>query len=83
MLTEVWARIVTCNTLQPQPQVHRRARRVISQPPPITPRLQENHHAAAAFRLLRNPELNFLQRMPRDKLARLRRLLIDMVLATE
>lgn len=28
----------------------------------------ENHHIAAAFRLLRSPDYNFLRRMPREKM---------------
>lgn len=43
----------------------------------------ENHHVAAVFKLVRIQEYNFLKKMPKEKLARLRRLLIDMVLATD
>jgi len=43
----------------------------------------ENHHAAAAFRAMRQRDYAFTRKMPREKSARLRRLLIDMVLATD
>lgn len=43
----------------------------------------ENHHVAAAFRLMRQGEYAFTRKMPREKLGRLRRLLIDCVLATD
>mmetsp|Transcript_34412 Transcript_34412/g.76444 ORF Transcript_34412/g.76444 Transcript_34412/m.76444 type:complete len:639 (+) Transcript_34412:160-2076(+) len=43
----------------------------------------ENHHVATSFKLLRHPDFNFVKRMPREKYLRLRRLLIDMVLATD
>ncbi len=42
----------------------------------------ENHHISAAFKLMRQKDYNFIKKMPRDKWVRLRRLLIDMVLAT-
>ncbi|GFR44852.1 hypothetical protein Agub_g6195 [Astrephomene gubernaculifera] len=43
----------------------------------------ENHHIAAAFKLMRQKEYNFIKKIPREKWVRLRRLLIDMVLATD
>jgi hypothetical protein len=43
----------------------------------------ENHHAAAAFRLLRCPELNFLAALSAAEQARFRKLVIDLVLATD
>lgn len=43
----------------------------------------ENHHISAAFKLMRQKEYNFIKKIPRDKWVRLRRLLIDMVLATD
>ncbi|KAG2445940.1 hypothetical protein HXX76_000543 [Chlamydomonas incerta] len=43
----------------------------------------ENHHIAAAFKLMRQKDYNFIKKIPREKWVRLRRLLIDMVLATD
>lgn len=43
----------------------------------------ENHHVSGTFKLIRNKEFNFLANMPKDKRLKLRKLLIDMVLATD
>ncbi len=43
----------------------------------------ENHHLAAAWSLLRHPDLNFLQDLPKMELLKLKKLMIDLVLATE
>lgn len=43
----------------------------------------ENHHVASAFSLLRRPEHNILGSMSRSERARLRKLVIDLVLATD
>jgi len=43
----------------------------------------ENHHLSAAFRILRNPECNFLHRMPLSQQQQLRKLMIELVLATD
>mmetsp|Transcript_19671 Transcript_19671/g.40067 ORF Transcript_19671/g.40067 Transcript_19671/m.40067 type:complete len:698 (+) Transcript_19671:290-2383(+) len=43
----------------------------------------ETHHIAAAYRILRQPECNFLYRMPNAQQAQLRKMVIDMVLATD
>jgi hypothetical protein len=43
----------------------------------------ENHHAAAAFSLLRKPEYNFLAALSKADQARFRKLVIDLVLATD
>ncbi|PNH07949.1 putative 3',5'-cyclic phosphodiesterase pde-1 [Tetrabaena socialis] len=43
----------------------------------------ENHHIASAFKLMRQKDYNFIKKIPREKWVRLRRLLIDMVLATD
>mmetsp|Transcript_55027 Transcript_55027/g.129775 ORF Transcript_55027/g.129775 Transcript_55027/m.129775 type:complete len:703 (+) Transcript_55027:274-2382(+) len=43
----------------------------------------ETHHIASAFRILRQPECNFLHRMPAAQQAQLRKMVIDMVLATD
>lgn len=45
--------------------------------------VNENHHAAAAFALLEKPELNFLSALPRKAFQRLRKLVIELVLATD
>eukprot|EP00930_Biecheleria_cincta_P040772 TRINITY_DN27929_c0_g1_i1.p1 TRINITY_DN27929_c0_g1~~TRINITY_DN27929_c0_g1_i1.p1 ORF type:complete len:779 (-),score=143.68 TRINITY_DN27929_c0_g1_i1:39-2288(-) len=45
--------------------------------------VNENHHAAAAFALLRKTELNFLDVLPRKAFIRLRRLVIELVLGTD
>jgi hypothetical protein len=58
-------------------------------PPPPPPRRYndkaplENHHLAAAFYLLRRPEYNFLAALPKAELDRFRKLVIDLVLATD
>ena len=39
----------------------------------------ENHHLSAAFRILRNPECNFIQSMPQANQQQLRKLMIDLV----
>jgi hypothetical protein len=43
----------------------------------------ENHHLAAAFDLMRDPRMAFLSRMPRAQWEKLRRLIIELVLATD
>eukprot|EP00802_Teleaulax_amphioxeia_P001333 Tamp_01335.p1 GENE.Tamp_01335~~Tamp_01335.p1 ORF type:complete len:712 (+),score=206.96 Tamp_01335:78-2213(+) len=43
----------------------------------------ESHHLSAAFRILRNPECNFLHRMPQQQQQQLRKLMIELVLATD
>lgn len=43
----------------------------------------ESHHVSAAFRILRNPECNFLHAMDISDQRNLRRLMIEMVLATD
>ncbi|GFH13338.1 phosphodiesterase [Haematococcus lacustris] len=43
----------------------------------------ENHHLAGAFSLLKHPDLNFLQAMPKASYDRLRKLMIELVLGTE
>jgi hypothetical protein len=43
----------------------------------------ENHHVAAAFSLLRRPEYNFLAALSVSEQARFRKLVIDLVLATD
>eukprot|EP00899_Mesostigma_viride_P026281 jgi/Mesvir1/6838/Mv09017-RA.1 len=43
----------------------------------------ENYHVAEAWQLLQRPEFNFLADMRPDELARVRALVIDMVLATD
>ena len=43
----------------------------------------ENHHIAAAFGLLRRPELNFLAALSRAEQAKFRKKVIDLVLATD
>jgi len=43
----------------------------------------EQHHAAAAFRLLLEPEYNFLESMGEAEFRQLRSLIVDMVLATD
>eukprot|EP00930_Biecheleria_cincta_P040774 TRINITY_DN27929_c0_g2_i1.p1 TRINITY_DN27929_c0_g2~~TRINITY_DN27929_c0_g2_i1.p1 ORF type:complete len:774 (-),score=127.47 TRINITY_DN27929_c0_g2_i1:79-2400(-) len=45
--------------------------------------VNESHHAAAAFALLEKPELNFLNALPRKAFQRLRKLVIELVLATD
>ncbi len=43
----------------------------------------ENHHLAAAFELLLQPEYNFLKGLSKQQWDKLRKLVIDLVLATE
>lgn len=43
----------------------------------------ENHHLAAAFGLLRDPELDCLSKLPKTTFNKIRKIMIEMVLATE
>jgi len=43
----------------------------------------ENHHVASAFLLLRDPRLNFMSKLTRSQWQQMRRLVIELVLATE
>lgn len=43
----------------------------------------ENHHVSSACRLMNERDYNFVRKLPREKRVRLRKLLIDMVLATD
>ncbi|KAL6762819.1 hypothetical protein V8C86DRAFT_550956 [Haematococcus lacustris] len=43
----------------------------------------ENHHLAGAFNLLKHPDMNFLQAMPKATYDRLRKLMIELVLGTD
>ncbi|GFH24218.1 phosphodiesterase [Haematococcus lacustris] len=43
----------------------------------------ENHHLAAAFSLLKDPELNFLALLPKASWERLRKLMVELVLGTD
>mmetsp|Transcript_7614 Transcript_7614/g.14984 ORF Transcript_7614/g.14984 Transcript_7614/m.14984 type:complete len:710 (-) Transcript_7614:20-2149(-) len=43
----------------------------------------EHHHLSAAFRLLRQPDCDFLHRMPHHQQQAVRKMVIDMVLATD
>ncbi len=43
----------------------------------------ENHHLAAAFELLLQPEYNCLKGLSKTQWDKLRKLVIDLVLATE
>jgi hypothetical protein len=43
----------------------------------------ENHHLAAAFALLRRPEYNFMPSMPKAEFEKYRKLVIELVLATD
>eukprot|EP00891_Asterochloris_glomerata_P000667 jgi/Astpho2/667/e_gw1.00013.90.1_t len=43
----------------------------------------ENHHLATSFKVLQRKDCNFLKRMPKDKQGRLRKMVIEMVLATD
>jgi len=45
--------------------------------------VNENHHAAAAFALLQQPELDFLSVLPKKAFTRLRSLVIELVLGTD
>lgn len=43
----------------------------------------ESHHLSAAFRILRQPECNFIHKMPAEQRARFRKFVIEMVMATD
>ncbi len=43
----------------------------------------ENHHLAAAFALLKLPEMNWLSNLSKQSWAKIRSLVIDLVLCTE
>lgn len=43
----------------------------------------ERHHLAVAFRLLQRPECNIVEYMTRPQLAAFRKIVIDMVMATD
>ncbi|KAL6758843.1 3'5'-cyclic nucleotide phosphodiesterase [Haematococcus lacustris] len=43
----------------------------------------ENHHLAACFSLLQQPHLNFLSQFPKDAKDKLRKMVIELVLATD
>ena len=43
----------------------------------------ENYHVSATWRMLKEDRFNFLQKMPSKALESLRKLLIEMVLATD
>ncbi|KAL6765019.1 hypothetical protein V8C86DRAFT_1223041 [Haematococcus lacustris] len=43
----------------------------------------ENHHLAAAFSLLKDPDLNFLALLPKASWERLRKLMVELVLGTD
>jgi len=45
--------------------------------------VNEHHHVASAFALLRRPEFNFLEHIPSAQFRRLRSLVIDLVLGTD
>lgn len=45
--------------------------------------VNENHHVAAAFSILRRPEYNFLESLPEDSYRRLRHVVISLVLSTD
>lgn len=47
------------------------------------PAPQENHHVAAAFEVLSQPGTNFLAHLDHGMWARLRKLVIELVLATD
>jgi hypothetical protein len=43
----------------------------------------ENHHLAAAFKLMRHPDFNFLAALPKCEFERFRKVVIELVLATD
>ncbi|EKX50674.1 hypothetical protein GUITHDRAFT_66867 [Guillardia theta CCMP2712] len=43
----------------------------------------ENHHLAAAFRIMKRPDCNFMHSVPQLSQSKIRKLIIDMVLATD
>ena len=43
----------------------------------------ENHHVMAAFKVMRRPECNFCQSLTAQQMSRIRKVMIDMVLATD
>ena len=43
----------------------------------------ENHHVMAAFKVMRRPECNFCQSLSMHQMSRMRKVMIDMVLATD
>jgi hypothetical protein len=43
----------------------------------------ENHHLCAAFRVMRKKECDFMENLPREKQQLIRKLVLDMVLATD
>merc|ERR1712057_137343 len=45
--------------------------------------VNENHHVAAAFAILSSPEANFLEELPSMEYCELRRLVVQLVLATD
>lgn len=43
----------------------------------------ENHHLAAAFKILRQQNFNFLSSLPKSEFERFRKVVIELVLATD
>ncbi|KAF6253310.1 hypothetical protein COO60DRAFT_1547491 [Scenedesmus sp. NREL 46B-D3] len=43
----------------------------------------ENHHLAAAFKLMRHPDFNFLAALPKSDFEKFRKVVIELVLATD
>lgn len=43
----------------------------------------ENHHLAASFSMLRRPEYNFLGQLPKPEYDKIRKCVIELVLATD
>jgi hypothetical protein len=43
----------------------------------------ENHHLAAAFKLMRHPDFNFLSALPKAEFEKFRKVVIELVLATD
>lgn len=43
----------------------------------------ENHHLAAAFKLMRHPDFNFLAALPKAEFEKFRKVVIELVLATD